>query len=113
MIAIIHPRRCVLCQRFGRCPRVAASGIAREESDNSLRGKPATLAAALTRRMVGFYVRMHPPTRRSGRRRHRPNRCRPAVHPLQRRVRPMTRPISSQPSASPGTQLAWLALDSW
>jgi hypothetical protein len=37
------------------------AGITREESDNSLRGKPATLAGALTRRMVGLYVRM-PPT---------------------------------------------------
>ena len=34
------------------------SGIAREEIDNSLRGEPATLAAALTRRVVGLYVHM-------------------------------------------------------
>ena len=34
------------------------SGIAREEIDNSLRGEPPTLAAALTRRVVGLYVHM-------------------------------------------------------
>jgi len=34
------------------------AGIAREESDNSLSGAPATLASALTRRTVGLYVRM-------------------------------------------------------
>jgi hypothetical protein len=34
------------------------SGIAREEIDTSLRGEPPTLAAALTRRVVGLYVHM-------------------------------------------------------
>jgi hypothetical protein len=33
------------------------TGIAREETDFSLRGKPATRAAAVTRRMVGLYAR--------------------------------------------------------
>lgn len=32
-------------------------GIHREESDNSLLDKPATCAAAVTRRVVGLYVR--------------------------------------------------------
>lgn len=32
-------------------------GIGREESDHSLLGVPATRAAALTRRIVGLYVR--------------------------------------------------------
>src|SRR5205809_6637233 len=32
------------------------AGIAREGSDNSLRSEPATLAAALTRCIVGLYV---------------------------------------------------------
>jgi hypothetical protein len=36
------------------------AGIAREESDKSLRGAPETLASTLTRRMVGLYVRMPP-----------------------------------------------------
>ena len=34
------------------------AGIAREESDKSLRSEPATLAALLTRYVVGLYVRM-------------------------------------------------------
>ena len=34
------------------------AGIVREDSDYTLRGKPPTLAAALTRRIVGLYVRM-------------------------------------------------------
>lgn len=38
------------------------AGIAREESDNSLRGEPATRASAVTRRMVSLYVRMPPGT---------------------------------------------------
>jgi hypothetical protein len=33
------------------------SGIAREESDHSLLGDPATRATAATRRVVGLYVR--------------------------------------------------------
>jgi hypothetical protein len=34
------------------------AGITREEADKSLRGAPATRASAMTRRMVGLYVRM-------------------------------------------------------
>ena len=34
------------------------ASIASEESGNSLRGEPPTLAAALTRRIVGLYVRL-------------------------------------------------------
>jgi len=33
------------------------AGIAREDSDHSLKGMPATRASAMTRRMVGLYVR--------------------------------------------------------
>jgi hypothetical protein len=33
------------------------AGIAREEHDRSLLGEPSTLAAAITRRIVGLYVR--------------------------------------------------------
>ncbi|HVB43638.1 MAG TPA: hypothetical protein VNF47_13155 [Streptosporangiaceae bacterium] len=32
------------------------AGIAREDSEYSLRGEPPTLAAALTRRIVGLYA---------------------------------------------------------
>ena len=32
------------------------AGIAREDSDHSLRSEPPTLAAALTRRIVGLYA---------------------------------------------------------
>ena len=32
------------------------AGIVREDSDYSLRGEPPTLAAALTRRIVGLYA---------------------------------------------------------
>lgn len=34
------------------------AGIAREESDFSLRDEPSTRASAVTRRMVGLYARM-------------------------------------------------------
>jgi hypothetical protein len=34
------------------------AGIVREDSEHTLRGEPPTLAAALTRRVVGLYVRM-------------------------------------------------------
>lgn len=34
------------------------AGIAREESENSLRDEPPTRTSAATRRMVGLYVRM-------------------------------------------------------
>ena len=34
------------------------AGIAREDSEYSLRGEPPTLAAALTRRIVGLYASM-------------------------------------------------------
>jgi hypothetical protein len=37
---------------------VVRASIAREESGNSLRGEPPTLAAALTRHIVGLYVRL-------------------------------------------------------
>ena len=37
---------------------VVRTSIAREESGNSLRGEPPTLATALTRRIVGLYVRL-------------------------------------------------------
>ncbi len=33
------------------------AGIAREEADRSLLGEPATRASAVTRRVVGLYVR--------------------------------------------------------
>jgi hypothetical protein len=33
------------------------AGIAREESDSSLLGEPRTLASAVTRRVIGLYVR--------------------------------------------------------
>jgi hypothetical protein len=36
------------------------AGIAREESDKSLRSKPAARSAAATRRVVGLYVRTPP-----------------------------------------------------
>lgn len=34
------------------------AGIAREEADHSLRARPATRIAAVTRRVVGLHVRM-------------------------------------------------------
>jgi hypothetical protein len=34
------------------------AGIAREESENSLRDEPPTRSSAVTRRIVGLYVRM-------------------------------------------------------
>jgi hypothetical protein len=43
------------------------AGIAREESDRSLLGDPATLATAATRRVVGLYVRTPERTTRAGR----------------------------------------------
>lgn len=38
------------------------AGIAREESDQSLRGEPTTRASVVTRRIVGLHVRMPPST---------------------------------------------------
>jgi hypothetical protein len=57
MIAIV-----VLAAAFLGCAIVAAIvvlrvGIAREESDKSLLGNPPTRVAAVTRRVVGLYVR--------------------------------------------------------
>ena len=37
------------------------AGITREDSDRSIRGEPATLSSAVTRRVVGLYVRMPQP----------------------------------------------------
>jgi hypothetical protein len=42
------------------------AGIAREDSDYTLRGEPPTLAAALTRRIVGLHVRMPQDTSQPG-----------------------------------------------
>lgn len=45
---------------------LVCTGIAREESDNSLRGEPTTRSAAATRRLTGLYVRMPPDVSRPG-----------------------------------------------
>ena len=58
MIAIIIVAVVSLASVLAGAVTLLRSGIAREEIDSSLRGEPATLAAALTRRAVGLYVHM-------------------------------------------------------
>jgi len=58
MIAIIILAAAIVASILAGAVALVRAGIAREESDNSLRGEPPTLAAALTRRVVGLYVRM-------------------------------------------------------
>lgn len=58
MIAIIILAGAILASVVAGVIALVRVGIAREESDNSLRGKPATRSAALTRRLVGLCVRM-------------------------------------------------------
>ena len=44
---------CVIARLIG----LFRAGIAREEADRSLLGEPVTRASAITRRVVGLYVR--------------------------------------------------------
>lgn len=57
MITIVIAASAFLAGAIAGVIALLRAGIAREESDHSLLGDPATRATAATRRVVGLYVR--------------------------------------------------------